>query len=168
MIETLKALNRIKRMGLVKDYAIAGGYAVNYYLEPRFTYDLDLFIVLSYEEDFHQLYKFFRDAGNKIENVYIWIEGTPVQFFPTYISPLFAEAVEKARRIRVRGVTAKVLSVEYLVATLLLAFRSKDRAVIPDLLGLSNQNLIRDIVKRFSDEKTPLDQRLGRVLADLH
>jgi len=167
MIEALKVMNEVKRLGLIRDYSIAGGYAVNYYLEPRLTYDLDFFILIDGEEDFHRLYRFFRERSHKIENVYIWIGEMPVQFFPTYISPLFAEAVRKARRIRVRGVPTKVLSVEYLIATLLMAFRPKDRAVIPDLLPQADPTSLEDLVKRFRDEKTPLDQRLRRILADI-
>lgn len=46
MIEALRTLNRLKRTGLITDYAIGVGYAVSYYLEPILTYDLDIFILM--------------------------------------------------------------------------------------------------------------------------
>lgn len=51
MIEALRTLNRLKKAGLVRDYAIAGGYAVNYYLEPILTYDLDIFLLMNTDEE---------------------------------------------------------------------------------------------------------------------
>jgi hypothetical protein len=167
LIETLRALNRLKKTGLIRNYAIGGGYAVNYYLEPILTYDLDIFLLMDTDEEFFALYRYFRRARYKIENVYIIIKKTPVQFLPSSIHPLINEAVRKAKRIRVKDVSTKVLAVEYLIATLLLAFRPKDKMVIPHLLELADMKKLTHIVGRFSDEKTPLDQRLKRILGSI-
>jgi len=75
--------------------------------------------------------------------------------------------VRNAIRIRVRGAYTKVLTVEYLIATLLMAFRVKDRMVIPHLLELADKKKLAWIVGKFSDEKTPLDQRLERILGSI-
>jgi len=45
-----------------------------------------------------------------------------------------------------------------------MAFRLKDKMVIPDLLELADMERLRTIIERFSDEETPLDQRLQRIL----
>jgi hypothetical protein len=164
MIKTIKIINRLKKASLIKDYAIGGGYAVNYYLEPILTYDLDVFIWLDTEKDFAVLYEYFRKKKYKIENVYVLIGGIPVQFLPTYINPLIEEGVRKGKRIRINGVPAKILKVEYLIATLLLAFRPKDRIIIPQLFKFADKRFLNDILKRFSDEKAPWDKRLGRIL----
>lgn len=167
MIETLKEINNLKKKGLVKDYAIGGGYALNYYLEPILTYDLDIFILIDSDEDYSKIYGYFKDREHKIENVHIVIKKTPVQFLPSYISPLFGEAIRKAKRITVKHIKTKVLRVEYLIATLLMAFRPKDKMVMPSLLNLADRKLLASIVKRFSDEKTPLDKRLKKILAGI-
>lgn len=164
MIEALKTLNQLKRKGFIRDYAIGRGYAVNYYLEPILTCDLDIFLLMNTDEEFSALYRYFKKARYKIENVYIFIGEIPVQFLPSSIHPLIDEAVRKAKRIRVKGVYTKVLAVEYLIATLLMAFRPKDKMVIPSLLELADIKKIKSIVERFSSEKTPLDQRFRRVL----
>jgi len=164
MIEALRTLNELKRKGVIKDYAIGGGYAVNYYLEPILTYDLDIFVLMTTDKEYSQLYQYFRSRKYEIKNVYIILEGMPVQFLPSFISPLIDEAIRRAKRIRVKGTPSKVLTVEYLIATLLMAFRPKDKMVIPHLLEQADMRLLDEMLGRFSDEKTPLDKRLGRVL----
>ncbi len=167
LLTALQTLNGLKRKGIIKDYAIGGGYAVNYYLEPSYTYDLDVLVLLGSDADYQALYKHFREAGNKIENIYVMIGDLPVQFLPSFISPLFDEAIKKARRITVGGVPGKVVRVEYLIALLLVAFRTKDKIHIVSLLELADRKVLDETLRRFEDEKTPLRQRLGRVLANL-
>ena len=167
LLTALETLNGLKRKGIIKDYTIGGGYAVNYYLEPSYTYGLDVLVLLSSDADYHALYKHFREAGNKIENIYVMIGDLPVQFLPSFISPLFDEAIKKARRITVRGVPGKVVRVEYLIALLLVSFRTKDKIHILSLLELADRKVLDETLTRFEDEKTPLCQRLGRVLANL-
>lgn len=167
LLGALEALNNLKRTGVIKDYAIGGGYAVNYYLEPSYTYDLDIMVLLGSDADYHALYQYFRERGNKIENVYIVIEDIPVQFLPSYISPLFGEAIRKARRIAVRGIPSKVVRVEHLIALLLVSFRPKDKIRILELMGLADKHLLEEILRRVEDDKTPLRQRLRRVLENL-
>ena len=167
MLTALETLNGLKRRGIIKGYAIGGGYAVNYYLEPSYTYDLAVLVLLGSDADYHGLYKHFREAGNKIENIHIMIGDLPVQFLPSFISPLFDEAIKKARRIIVGGVPGKVVRVDYLIALLLVSFRTKDKIHIVSLLELADRKVLDEILRRFEDEKTPLRQRLGRVLANL-
>jgi hypothetical protein len=167
LIKALKILNRLKRNGLIRDYVIGGGYAVNYYLEPILTYDLDIFVLMDTDEEFHALYHYFKKAGYKIENVYIVIAEMPVQFLPSSIHPLIDEAVRNAKQIRVKGIRTKVLKAEYLIAALLMAFRAKDKMVVPQLLELADMKKLKSIIERFSDEKTPLDKRLQRILESI-
>ncbi len=167
MIEALRILDRLKRTNIINDYAIGGGYAVNYYLEPILTYDLDIFLLMDTDEEFHALYNYFRKTRYKIENVYIVMGEMPVQFLPSFIHPLIEEGVRKAKRITVSGINTKVLTVEYLIATLLMAFRPKDKMIIPHLLELADMKKLKSIIVRFSDEKTPLDQRLRRILESI-
>ncbi|MCK4403481.1 MAG: hypothetical protein KAW02_00195 [candidate division Zixibacteria bacterium] len=167
MIKALKVINTLKKASLIKDYAIGEGYALNYYLEPILTFDLDIFMLIDTEKDYSALYEYFRNKRYRIENVYIVIGDLPVQFLPNYISSLIAEAIKKAKRIRVRGTYTKILRVEYLIATLLSAFRPKDKMVIPQLLEQADMKLLNNIIKRFGDEKTPPDKRLRRILESI-
>jgi len=162
----LACLNELKAAGIIQDYAIGGGYAVMYYDLPISTYDLDVLVLLPNEEDYHKLYEHFRAKGNKIEDVYIFIDDMPVQFLPDYISPLFHFAIKEAASIVFEDVHAKVVKLEFLITLLLTAFRPKDRIRIQSLLDKADKRLLVDIIRRFDDEQQSLYERYQKVLAD--
>ncbi len=161
----LVTLNELKKEGVIKDYAIAGGYAVMYYDIPISTFDLDILVVLSGEDDFHRLYEYYRQKGAKIENVYIYIDNMPVQFLPNYISPLFNSAIEEADVIDFDDISSKVVSVEYLVVLLLTSFRSKDKIRIQSLLNKADSALLLEVIRRFDNEEYQLYERYQKILA---
>lgn len=162
----LAELNALVRQKVIEDYAIGGGYAVMYHGIPYSTFDLDILVVLGSEADFRNLYSHYRKKGNRIENVYIYIEDMPVQFLPNYISPLFNNAIKEAKKIKVSGVTSKVVKVEYLIALLLTAFRPKDKIHIMELSKNANINILNEILKRFDDGQNLLSKRLGEILGN--
>ncbi|GAG02635.1 unnamed protein product, partial [marine sediment metagenome] len=140
-------LNALVRLGIIRDYAIGGGYAVMYHGIPYSTFDLDVLAVLGSDEDFQRLYSHYRQKGNKIEDVYIYIADMAVQFLPNYISPLFNNAIKEAQRIRVNGVPSKVVTVEYLMALLLTAFRPKDKIHIIELAKSADMPMLNEILR---------------------
>lgn len=163
----IAAINQLKKEKIISDYAIYGGYAITYYLEPAYTYDLDIIILVNSEDDFHKLYERFRKKGNKIENVYIFIDDMPVQFFPGYGGDIFEEAVRSARKIKVKGLSSKVVGVEYLIAMLLKSYRQKDKIRIAELLPKANNETLKEIIQRHDNENDRLQikyQELRRTL----
>ena len=162
----LNELNALVSQGVIRDYAIGGGYAVMYYGIPYSTFDLDVLVLLGTEEDFHNLYTHYYQKGNKIENVYIYISNMPVQFLPNYISPLFNNAIKKAKQITVNGVPSKVVKLEYLIALLLTAFRPKDKIHIIELAKNADMSTLHEILKRFDDGQHLLSKRLKEVLGN--
>jgi len=165
--DVLTELNSLMRMEIIKDYAIGGGYAVIYHGIPYSTFDLDVLVVLGSEEDFQSLYKYYREKGNKIDNVYIYIADMPVHVLPNYISPLFNNAIKEAQRMEVNGVPSKVVGVEHLMALLLTAFRPKDKIHIAELVKSADMHTLNEILRRFDDEQRLLSQRLKEVLGNL-
>lgn len=163
--EVLISLNDLKTVGIIQDYAIGGGYAVMFYDIPMSTYDLDVLTVLPTENDYHSLYEHFRKKGAKIENVYIFIEGMPVQFLPNYISPLYNSAIEGANLMEFEGVHCKFVSIEYLVLLLLTSFRPKDKIRIKSLLEKANKDLLLDLIQRFDNDENTLHERYKTILA---
>jgi len=162
-------LNKLVKTGIIKDYAIGGGYASIYHGIPHFTEDVDVLVVISGDEDFQKLYnpenlyKYFEQQGYMISKEYIYIDKLAVQFFPN-ISPLFNEAIKEAQRIEVGGVPGKVVSLEYLIALLLTSFRPKDRIKITELIEHTNMSILYQILGRFDDEEQQLSKRLERIL----
>lgn len=159
-------LNTLVKLGITQDYAIGGGYAVMQYGIPYSTFDLDVLVVLGSEEDFQSLYSYYRQKGNKIENVYIYIANIAVHFLPNYISPLFNNAIKEAQRIRVNGVPSKVVKVEYLIALLLTAFRPKDKIHIIELAKNADMPVLNEILRRLDDGQHILSKRLKEVLGN--
>ena len=51
MKKTLQILNELVVTGIINEYAIAGGMAHFYYIEPSVTYDLDLIVNLPVDEN---------------------------------------------------------------------------------------------------------------------
>jgi len=166
ILEVLKEINNLKKRRTLKDYAIAGGIAKNYYLEPQFTYDLDIFILIDTMDNFHNIYNYFRRKKHKIENVFIIIQDIPVQFFPSFIHPLIEEAIKNAKLIKVSKVRTKILTAEYLIATLLMSFRQKDKYAIMELLSFADMNLLKRILKKFSNKDYPIYERFKATIKE--
>jgi len=162
--EALANLNEIKNAGLIQDYAIGGGYAVTFYDVPQATYDLDVFVMLSSEDEYHRLYEHFKTNGAKIECTYIFIGDMPVQFLPNYISPLCHDAIKEAKQVEFDGIRTRFVSLEYLILLLLTSFRPKDRIRIGRLLIKADSNLLLSLIKRFDDEQKTLSQRYKSIL----
>lgn len=165
--KVINRLNRLKKIGVIKDYAIGGAHAVAYYLEPIKTIDLDIFISVNSSRDFFNFRSYIKNSGFKLKGSHVIIDDIPVHFLPGSLHPLINEAVKKGKRIRVNHIPTKVLTIEYLIALLLMAFRLKDRMVIHDLLELADIEKLKKIVERFSDEETSLDKRLKRILENI-
>ncbi|KAF0125759.1 MAG: hypothetical protein FD189_1941 [Elusimicrobia bacterium] len=129
MKKTLAAVNQMLELGIITDYAIGGGMAAMFYMEPVLTYDLDIFCVLPGEEKglniLAPIYEWADQAGYKTFREHLLIEGLPVQFIPVY-NDLVREAVEKAVGKKIGPLKARVVAPEYLVAIMLQTARKKD------------------------------------------
>lgn len=159
-------LNALVKLEIIQDYAIGGGYAVMYHGIPYSTLDLDVLVALSSDEDFHNLYNYYRQKGNKIKDVYIYIADMAIQFLPNYISPLFNDAIKEAQRIEVNRVPSKVVTVEYLIALLLTAFRPKDKIHVIELVKNADMSVLNEILKRFDNGQQLLSKRFKEVLGN--
>jgi predicted nucleotidyltransferase len=128
-------------------YAIIGGHAVNAWLEPRFTADIDI-TVLAPRERLQRLTSALEREGFSIERQYgAELPSGPdfVRFVTSNRSVVLEFQVAKtdlqrnviARARDHRG--ARVATVEDLIVLKLIAFRSKDQV---DLNGLARLPLI--------------------------
>jgi len=155
MKETLKVVNELKEKGLITDYAIGGGIAALFYIEPFLTYDLDVFIIPVQKTNQKDLillsdvFDYLKSMGYSWKGEHIIVEGVPVQFIPA--DELEKEAVECARETEYEGIKTKVVSPEHLIAILLRAGRRKDIEKVERLLEQTeiNRKLLKEILKRF-------------------
>ena len=82
MEKTLKVINQMRAEGLFSKYAIGGGIATLFYIEPIATFDLDIFIIISETPgllvSLSPLYDWLTQKGYKAEKEQIIIEGIPI------------------------------------------------------------------------------------------
>ena len=151
---TIKVINELEEKGLVKKYAIGGGIATIFYVEPILTYDLDIFFIPVTEEKeldlLSSIYNYLKIKGCSIDKEHIIIEGIPVQFIPVY-NELIKEAVENAVDHRYKKTDTRILKAEYLIAIMLQTFRAKDKEKIIKFVDEAkiDEKSLKDILKRY-------------------
>lgn len=157
MKKTLKVLNELKKKNLITDYAIGGGIAALFYIEPFLTYDLDVFIISSKKEDkkkeeiisLSPIFDYLNRRGYSWKGEHIDIEGIPVQFIPA--DELEEEAVKNAREVKYERIKTKIITPEYLIAILFRAGRKKDTEKIEKLLEQADidRKKLNNILKKY-------------------
>lgn len=130
MKKALQIINRMQNEGLFSKYAIGGGIASLFYIEPIATFDLDIFILLLEEAgslvSLTPIYEWLSQRGYNPEKEHILIEGIPVQFIPAY-NDLVNDAVNNAVEMLYEDEKTFVIRPEYLIAIMLQTNRPKDR-----------------------------------------
>ncbi len=85
MKKTLEKINELIERGIIKAYAIGGGMGQFYYIEPSVTYDLDIIINFTSEENrlarLHSIYKWAEENNYETLEEHIIMEGIPCTIF---------------------------------------------------------------------------------------
>lgn len=155
MKKTLQILNNLVTNGIIKEYAIAGGMAQFYYIEPSVTYDLDLIVNLNLTDNpltpLTELYKWANDNNFKTEGEHIILGGIPVQFLLPY-NDLIAEALKNKKQISLFDEITYILGAEYLMAILLQKGRPIDRERLLRFFDEVDydKNLFQNLIIRFN------------------
>jgi len=156
MEKVIEVLNRMQADGVFEKFAIGGGIATIYYLEPYQTDDVDVFFLPVFFAEgglvsLEPIYSYLEKLGyySVEEGIGILIEDWPVQFVPVSQS-IQEEAVLQARRVRHGDTPTMVFSAEHLAAELLRSGRPKDHARVVDLIRSKQVEMktFRDILSR--------------------
>jgi hypothetical protein len=130
MEKALQVIIKAEDAGLFSSYAIGGGIAALFYIEPVATFDLDVFVILPESStalvSLSPIYTWLATRGYKPSQEQVIIEGIPVQFIPVY-NDLVRDGVLHACEKKYGNTMLKVLRPEYLIALMLQTYRSKDR-----------------------------------------
>ena len=154
MKETLRKINSLVTCGIIEKYAIAGGIAHFFYIEPSVTFDLDLIVTVTTEKNtltpLSEIYKWSKENNLKTEGEHIIISGVPVQFLLPY-NDLVVEALEKRLEITLFNEKTFILGPEYLMAIMLQTGRATDRERLTRFFSEAefNEEVFKDIVARF-------------------
>ena len=154
MKETLRKINSLVDLGLIQGYAIAGGIAHFYYIEPSVTFDLHLIVNISKEDNplapLTEIYEWSTNNNFATEGEHIIIDGVPVHFLLPY-NDLVSEALEKRKEITLFDEKTFILSPEYLMAISLQTGRASDKERLARFFDESDydESLFNDIISRF-------------------
>ena len=155
MKKTLQKINELLHLGIIEKYAIAGGMAQFYYIEPSVTYDIDLLVNITGEENtlnpLIKIYEWAESYGYSPFQEHILIEGIPVQFLLTY-NDLVKEALDNSVEIVLFDEKTFILRPEYLMAILLQTGRLSDRERFTKFLADADydNNSFLEIIERFN------------------
>jgi hypothetical protein len=115
---------------IVESYAIGGGIAAMYYIDPVSTFDLDVFVILPNDSggliSLDPIYSWLKKHGYMPAREQVIIEGVPVQFIPIY-NELIKDAVRNALQKNYGVSPALIVGPEYLMAIMVQTGRPKDR-----------------------------------------
>lgn len=152
---TIAVLNELEESKTIEKYAIGGGIAVLFYVEPIFTSDMDIFCLIPAEKDksiisLASVYDFLKKKGYKEYKEQVLIEGIPVQFIPAY-NELVEDAVSNAKVVDYEEIKTKVVSLEHLLAIMLQTNRPKDRERIFIILDEAKikQHVLDKILNKY-------------------
>jgi hypothetical protein len=137
VLEILKLFGLAVKQGVFPKYALAGGLAVEYYGAPINTVDADFLVVFPETAggllDPSAFVDFFRRQGAQIEGEYLVLHNSKFRMIPANTS-LDSKALQSAVTVTERGVRFSIVTLEYLIALKLRAWRYKDRLHINHLL----------------------------------
>jgi hypothetical protein len=150
-------VNEMQTFGLFERYAIGGGAAITFHMEPFPTRDLDIFVFLK-EDDrpparnlvlMTPIYKYLADCGYATDDVWAYIRGVRVQFLPVY-NALTEEAIDMAIDTTCGMVPARVFKVEHILAVMIQTARGKDKERIERVFNEADvdETLLEDILVR--------------------
>ena len=115
----LSVIERMKREGVVAEYAVGGATALVFWTEPVATFDLDVFVILPAAHtplvSLEPLYRWAKTNAYAADGEHLLIEGIPVQFIPAH-NALADEAIAEAATLDYQGVAVRVIRPEYLIA----------------------------------------------------
>jgi len=156
MERVIQVINRMEADGVIDDYAIGGGIASIYYLEPYLTDDIVIFIPVASVAvgeagliSLEPIYGYLKGLGYRPSKEGVLIEDWLVQFIPTF-EPMQEEAIVKSRRVTYGETETNIFTAEYLAAELLRSGRRKDHARVIALIEGKrvDMKVLRDIISR--------------------
>lgn len=155
VFKLLTLFNEGVARGLFTKYAIAGGFAVEFYGAPISTVDIDFLGIFPETSggllDPSMFFDFFKEKGAEVSGEYLILNGLKFQILPANHG-LDAEALQAAVAVSDAGVGFFVVTLEHLLAMKLRAWRYKDRLHINHLIdcGLNpNQARLSAILERY-------------------
>ncbi|MGH9341963.1 MAG: hypothetical protein ACRD1R_20835 [Acidobacteriota bacterium] len=120
--DAIGILNLLKRRKIIRDYVLIGAVAATAYMEPIFTEDLDVIILVDNDEEYAQTFRQVAEFAEGLDGLHHILSGVPVQMFPTTLKPLYRDTLDKAHLARIGYQRVKIPSSEHLILLYLETF----------------------------------------------
>ena len=163
-VDAVSALNDFKRRRRIRDYPIIDAVAATAYMEPIFTEDIGVVILADSDEEYLQAHNVIAEQAENQEGMHQVLGGVPVQLFPSTVMPLYRDAVEQARKVRINNTRAKIATAEHLILLYLTANRQRDRLRVGYLIEDADEGRLKSLLERFDDQQNALADRLQSIL----
>lgn len=161
--DSLRALNGLKRRKVIRDYVVIGAVAATRYMEPVFTEDIDVIVLIETDEEYRSTFRAVAQHAEAQDGMHQVPGGVPVQLFPSNIMPLYQDTLEAALPVRLGNIRVKIATPEHLILLYLLAFREKDQIRVRYLLGNIEEGRLERLLGRFDDAEGTLARRLQNL-----
>ena len=151
IINVIRLMNRLKKTKKIADYAIFGAVGASYYIPAVTTMDVDLLVLAQTDADYIKTWRELNKYAEKVMDFGFVIDDTPVQLLPTSVSPIFADALKTATKVKTGGLTTKVVDREHLIVMFLKANRPKDRQKASIMLNGADMAYLEKLLGDFDD-----------------
>lgn len=158
--EAFRVLNGLKKRKFIRDYVVIGAVAATTYMEPVFTEDIDVIVLVDTDEEYRSTFAAISEIADGQVGMHQVLGGVPVQLFPSTTMPLYRDTLEGARKVRVGNLRVNIASAEHLILLYLLAFRERDHLRVRNLLRNIDEGRLRYLLERFDDGEGTLAGRL--------
>ena len=78
----IRELNRLKRTGVMRDFALIGAVAATIYIEPLFTEDADALVLVDSDAEYLEVLRHVGEAAQAMRGMHYIFDGVPVQLLP--------------------------------------------------------------------------------------
>ncbi|MCB1060083.1 MAG: hypothetical protein KDB65_07620 [Calditrichaeota bacterium] len=150
--------DQLQSEGIIGNWAIAGGSAALFYVEPFVTFDVDLFVAIEQRGPLVNLdlfHKRLRELGHDVKGEHVDIDGIAVQVI---VPPpgVEADALSHAVNKQSAGKEVRVVSAEYLMAICLKVGRAKDKLRLE--MFLEEESYDREVFEKILAEQGLMDK----------
>lgn len=159
-VDAFRVLNGLKRRKVIRDYVVIGAVAATNYMEPMFTEDIEVIVLVDTDEEYLSTFTAIAQQAEAQEGMHQVLGGVPVRLFPSTIMPLYRDALIGARQVRFGNLRVKFAFAEHLILLYLLAFRERDHLRVRYLLRKIDEARLQHLLNRFDDEERTLAGRL--------
>jgi hypothetical protein len=127
MKNIIKLFNDMKKKKIIVDYALGGGIAAKYYVNPPATKDIDFFVIVNdlSISFMGPIYAYMLQHGAKFVGHLFKYNNTIIDIIPA-MNELIVEAVKKADIANINNVSVRIVNPDYLAAIALQVERPKD------------------------------------------